>query len=186
MSSSGSSRRIWALPGIALACGGIALTFIRRAAGTDGVPEGWWADAAFGAPFVVAGLVGLGGLICSRPAFIVAAGVAVMPIAMVSPVMWPLWLPAGAMVARGAAQMDDAPRSELLHGGAIGGILVVAFFALLVHDDPASWQNAQASGSTGDIVTGVEAAISLLLTATSGAVAAVALSPKRMRKGPAG
>lgn len=90
--------------------------------------------------------------------------------ALVSVVMWPLLVPAGFLIRYAIPRVAHARAPEMARGAVIALGLIAAFFMLLVHPDPVSWQSADGTtgGTSSDIITPTEATLSLLL---SGAVA---------------
>ncbi len=139
--------------------------------GSDGDPEGWFAATGFGAPILAAGALGVLGARKHQPALCAAAGVALWPMCLVSIPGFPLIIPAAVMVW---AALSNAPRAHALaFAGLLAFGLVAAFSFVLLHQDPATWTTPHGSGSSSNIVTTFEAALSL---ATVGAVLGVALA----------
>jgi hypothetical protein len=166
---------VWPLLALIVMAGGSLSATVHYYAGDPDVPESVLADAAFGAPVVMAGMLAFFATIRPHPAVLTAAGLAVLPIALVSVVTWPLLLPAGLLFVRGSTGLRRPSTGGIVAGGVIAVGLPVAFVLLLVHQDPVSWQTSDRSGSSSDVITRAEAIASLLLVGVVGIVGAVAL-----------
>jgi len=165
--------RMWwwtaCIAGVFVVAGAIGLTTIRYLGQPSGGPEGIVAALALAAPFYGAGVIGLLGLVGSRPGYSFAAALALLPMSMISIATIPLHLAALALFAfairtepRGRRMIADVP---------LAGPLVVALFLLLMHQDPAEWQTANGSGSASDVITTVEAMCSFTLVGAAVLVA---------------
>lgn len=152
--------------------GGVGLALVHNYAGNDGDPEGWLAASAFAAPFVMAGVLALFGVWRGRSGVVAAAGIALVPISIVSVVMWPILVPAAVLIVLGlAAGADRSARENVAFALVVVG-LPIAFALLLVHNDPVSWVTPDGGGgSSSDVITNVEALGSLSITAMVSAAA---------------
>jgi hypothetical protein len=173
----------WVIPALLIVAGGAAAGVIRSYAGAGHEPESDLADVAFAAPVVMAGLVALAGVQWRRQGMVVGSAFAVYPIAIVSIVMWPLVIPASFLVVHGFTLKGAGEPLHLAGTVLLAAGLPVAFFALLVHEDPVAWQTAFGSGSSSDVVTNVEAVLSLSITAVAGLAATALLTTGEGRKG---
>lgn len=156
---------------------GAALVPIRLIAGDPNSPDGVFSSVALAAPFVAAGLVALIGEWRRKPIYSVAAGVALLPMSIVSFILIPLLIPAMVLIA---VSVPRASRSSNLDIGVSVVIvvgLVAAFVALLVHEDPVSWQTPTGGGSSSDIITTAEARLSLAIVGLVLAIVAVFRRP---------
>lgn len=104
-----------------------------------------------------------------RPALFLAAGVVGVPISFISMggATLPLLLPAGmALVAYGRRAADAIPRFHppiiALNAVAIG---ILSFMVMLVHEDPGCQAIENGTTCSSDVVTALEAAASLVLSA---------------------
>ena len=152
---------------------GIALIPIREIASEPSNAEGPLSSVAFAAPFIAAGVVALLGEYRAKPIYSVAAGVALLPISLVSFILIPLLIPAILVIGMGLSRLSAPSNLDIGVSIVLTVGLVVAFAALLVHQDPTSWSTPTASGSSSDIVTTTEATLSLTIVAAVLAVAAL-------------
>lgn len=150
---------------------GIALIPIREIAGDPNNPDGLISSIAFAAPFIAAGLIALLGEHRGKPIYSVAAGVALLPISLVSFILIPLLIPAMLLIAVGITRAKQSSNRDIGVSIIITVGLVVAVAALLAHQDPASWSTPNASGSSSDIVTTTEATLGLAIVAAVLAIA---------------
>lgn len=156
------SNRLVAIAGWVTVMAGFALMAVHYFAGGPDDLEGWFASIGFAAPFVGAGGLCLIGDHAGRPLLCVAAGIGLGAMSLVSIVMIPLLLPAAAMVFS-APDASAAPAAPAVPFVLAAG-LVVAFAYLVFHQDPATWSTPHGGGSSSNIVTRTEAAISLAVT----------------------
>ena len=115
--------------------------------------------------------------------FVAAVGIGLLPISLVSIVMWPLLIPAGFLAWKGlqaaaTRTVFDVPVSIAIVAGICG-----TFAMLLFHQDPASWETRAGSASSSNIITVTEALVTgaVLL----GVVGAVLLVPANAHCGEA-
>lgn len=158
-------------PAVMLFAGGILLIAIHHVNGTEGDAEGMLSSVAFGAPCAMAGALAFVAHWKGAPLIAAGAGFAVIPIALVSFVLLPLLLPAAWLIGAALSAPRRGGRGEVAVSLLVAIGLVAAFVALLVHEDPSTWQTETASGSSSDIVTTTEAIISLAITSTVSIVA---------------
>jgi hypothetical protein len=102
-----------------------------------------------------------------RPSLLVTAGVALMPVSMISfaGLALPVLIPAVVLLVAGARRSDartDRPCAPMaVTTLVVLTLVVVAALALFAHDDPRSWQRGEVGGSTSDVVTVAESLLSL-------------------------
>lgn len=154
------------LAGLGLA----AIRFMGASPVKDGV-EGALGSLALGAPVMATGVLALLAL-RDRAVLLLPAAVVLVPMSFLSfaLVTLPLIIPA-VMLSIGYRRRS---RSESMSGAraavtlwVVVLLLIAAVGALLVHQDPREYTTRTSSGSTSDIITTVEALVSLTLTATS-------------------
>ena len=154
------------LAGLGLA----AIRFVGASPAEDGF-EGALGSLALGTPVVATGVLALLA-IRERAVLLLPAAVVLVPMSFLSfaLVTLPLLVPA-VMLSIGYRRRS---RAESMSGARAAVTLwVVVLFviaavgALLVHHDPREYTTPTGSGGTSDIITTVEALISLALTATS-------------------
>lgn len=137
------------------------------------------ADATPGDPVVgsvaLAALVASPGVLAllglrSRPDLWLPAGWTAVPLAFVSPLFFPVLVPAAAVVLwawvrrPSTATRPRAPTAAAC--AAVLGLLTGAVIALLfTPDDPVSWTDGTTSGSSSDVITTGEGLTGLLATA---------------------
>ena len=161
---------------IATIAGGGGLIAIHHFGGSPGDPEGWFASAGFGAPFIGAGLLGLLGVLKLRPLYCAAAGLALWPMCMISVVAFPLLVPAAMLIA--VASRNDVAPNKLFVAAIPALVLAATTWFLVLHQDPVTWTTANGGGSSSNIVTTFEATLSIAVV-TSVLVACYLLSPRR-------
>ena len=130
-------------------------------ASEDGEPDRLRYAIAFAAPFFAAGLLALMSERLGRPRYVMAAGLALIPISVISIVAVPLLLPALMLIVLGSRATRPGWSVEM--PGSI--VIIVAFVAsmlsLLLHDDPRTWTTADGHRHfASDTTTGAEVAIS--------------------------
>ena len=173
--SAGNGLSPWLIPAVLVIAGGAALGVIRYYAGSPHEPESSLADVAFAAPSCTAGVLAVAGILMGHRGLVIGAGFALFPISVVSFVMLPLLVPAALLVAYAATLRGTGGALDFAEAALVAVGLPVAFFALLIHDDAATWHSGTSSGSTSDIVTTFEATLSLAITAVVAATAALSL-----------
>lgn len=168
--------------GFLITVGGIALIPIRLLGGSGG-PESPFASVSFALPFIVAGILAIWCERCNRPLILIALGVAVWPLSLVSIVMIPLALPAAALFASGVRRLSRPPIREALVAAATTTGLIYSFFVLLVHKDPRSWSDQSGGGgSTSDIITWAETGISAAILLTTALIVLLTRSASPQRR----
>lgn len=150
--------------------GGVALTFIHYYGGSPGDPEGWFAAFGFAAPFIGVGLVALVGALRRRPALMLAAGVALIPMSLLSVVLSPLIISAILLLVR-SKEVRSGPH-DLVVPALLASGLVTALAILVFHQDPVTWSTPQGTGGSSNIITSLEAAIAISVTAAVVLIAA--------------
>ncbi len=167
------SRTSSILASAAVIVGGSGLVFVHYYAGSPGDPEGWFAALGFAAPFIGVGALALAGTLRRRPALAFAAGVALVPMSVLSIVLIPLLIPAALLIVRAAVEGFRA--QDLLVPGLLASGLVVVLAILVFHQDPVSWSTPEGSGGASNIVTTTEATIAIVSTVAAAFIAV--LSP---------
>ncbi len=157
------------LAAAAVIVGGVGLVFVHYYAGSPHDPEGWLSAIGFGAPFVGAGVVASVGVARGHAGLMLAAGIAVVPMSLLSIVLIPLVISAGVLVMR-AVSLGVEVRS-LSVPATLGAALLAALMYLVFHQDPAQWSTPRGSGGSSNIVTSTEALIAIG-TATLASLAA--------------
>jgi hypothetical protein len=120
----------------------------------------------------ISGLVAAPGILvvlarADRPSLLVTAGVALLPVSMISfaGLALPVLIPAVVLLVAGARRSDARPDRPCAPTAVttlvVLTLVVVAGLALFAHDDPRSWQHGEVSGSTSDVVTVAESLLSL-------------------------
>ena len=159
---------------------GFAFALIRDLGGNQpGFLEEGLGALAVGAPYSTLGLLAILGSRSDRPALMAFSSMPLLPMSMLSVVMFPLLLPAGFLFVRALIGLFDRRqqhlgRPEPFLSFVLPAMPVLAFGYLLFHEDPRSWERAGGgSHSTSDIVTLSESALSLGTAAVVVAVAVV-------------
>jgi hypothetical protein len=150
---------------------GVALIVIREVAGDPDEPTGVISSVALSSPFLAAGLISLIGESRSKPAYSVAAGVALLPMSLISLILVPLLLPALVLIVLNAPRVLALTIYEAVSGVLIAAGLLAALALLFVHQDPATWSTPDGSAGASDIITTFEAQrtlgiVALVLAAT--------------------
>lgn len=161
MIASWSDRHRAAAAGATVIVAGIGLLFIHYLGGRphgDGNPEGWLSSIGFAAPFVAAGTLAVFGSLLSARWQWWSAGLAVVACSIVSIIMFPLLVPGIALIALGV-RPSSAPALNLC-GTLLATALAAAFFTLVLHQDPASWDG----GGSSNVVTTFEATLSVTVS----------------------
>ena len=173
VANQGAASRLWLIPAFVVIASGTTLMAARHYASEPDDPEGWLAGVAFGAPALMAGILALLAILRGYPTVVVGASIAVIPISLVSVILWPLMVPVTLLLAFGLQRISRPAAGEIVIGGLIVVGLISAFVLLLVHEDPVTWQSADGKrgGGSSDIITTVEASASLTIVAAVGLVA---------------
>jgi len=166
--------------GVFVVIGAIWITVIRYFGRPEGGPEGIVAALAVAAPFYGAGLIALLGLKGNRPGYCLAAAVALFSIASVSIATTPLTIAALVLLVYALRSVEPRGRT-IIADAPLAGPLVVGLFLLTMHKDPAEWHTATGTGSSGDVITTVEALCSFALVGAAVTVAWLGL--RRDRRG---
>lgn len=164
---------------VAVVLGGVALVFVHYYGGSPGDPEGWFAALGFASPYIGAGLLTLVGTIRGHPALVLAAGVALIPMSILSIVLMPLLIPAVLLMVHAIQARFDPQDLAVPAILAFGLVTVLAI--LVFHQDPVTWSKPYGGGSSSDIVTTSEAAIAI--SATVAAVFIAVVRPARQHHG---
>ena len=145
---------------------GFAFALIRLAGDQPGFLEEVLGAAALGAPYTTLGLLAILGSRSDRPALMAFSGMLLLPMSMLSVVMFPLLLPAGFLFARALIGLFGRRQQHLgwpepFLSFVLPAMPVLALGYLLVHEDPRSWETVGGYHSTSDIVTFAESGLSL-------------------------
>ena len=158
---------------------GLAFALIRYLGGDQpGFFEEGLGAAAFGAPYATLGLLSILGSRSDRPALMAFSGMLLLPMSMLSFVMFPLLLPAGFLFARALIGLFGRRQQHLgwpepFLSFTLPAMPVLALGYLLVHEDPRNWETAGGYHGTSDIVTFAESGLSLGTAAVVVAVSVV-------------
>lgn len=167
----GSSGFIATAGTLVLAGGGIlALIRMVGASPAESLAEQVGGGLSLGALIAAPGALALLAL-RERPALLLPAAVALMPLSFLSfaGLTLPLLVPAVMLAVaygRRSAALAAAGRTDgrpLLATVAVLGLLIAAGAALLLHADPRSYSTPTGGGFTSDVITPAEAALSLSL-----------------------
>ena len=158
---------------------GFAFALIRDlgADQPDFLEEGLGA-AAFGAPYTTLGLLAILGSRSDRPGLMAFSSMPLLPMSMLSVVMFPLLLPAGFLFTRALIGLFGRRQQHLgwpepFLSFVLPAMPVLAFGYLMFHQDPRSWETAGGYHGTSDIVTFAESGLSLGTAAVVVAVSVV-------------
>ncbi len=140
--------------------------------GSEGEPGSLRISVSLVAPFVVAALVALLASSSKRWIFVGVAGAGILPSAVVSLVLLPLWVPALVLLYCGFKELKlssllDQVVSVLVMVGIFG-----AMISLLVMRDPLEWRYGTTEQYSNNTITSTE---SLLSASILGAVLVVTL-----------
>lgn len=174
--TSGPSRRGAVVAAGFVASWSVLLIVIHLMGSSEGTPHRLYASVAFGAPSLSIGLAVLAAEVRRTPWTVAAAGVALIPMGLgiFSLVGLPLVVPGSFLTWRGFVELESWPRTAPITAVALFALALGAIGALVLHDDPATWQTSGATHYSSDIVTATEATISLGLSALVVAVATIA------------
>lgn len=152
---------------------------VVRFVGSEGEPGSLRISVSLVAPFVVAALVALLAQRSGRGRFVLAAGAGIIPAAVISNVLLPLWIPALFLAVAGWRQLDRAepgPVSEMVSSVVVTVGIFAAMIALLVRRDPLEWLDGTTEQYSNNTITASE---SLLSATILGLVVIVALLAAR-------
>lgn len=142
------------------------MVLVSRVAGADDAEPAHLSET-FGLPIPYLGVAAVvsAGAVFDRPWAWVAAGIGLLPIAVISfaGLGLPLLVPAIYLVVRGLREIDRWPVVAVVLVPVLGLVLAGSFLALFVSQDPTSWTNAHGTGTSSDHIAGHEAALSLTL-----------------------
>lgn len=134
----------------------------------DGQPDRLRYSLSFAAPFFAAGLLAWLSDRRGTPTYVMTAGLALVPISVISIIAIPLLVPALMLAVLGARASRPGWSAEKAAGIVVILAFIASMMALLVHDDPAVWATADGhQHSTDDLVTGTESLISLAFLAAA-------------------
>ncbi len=163
-----------------------AIRFVGGSPVEDGF-EGMLGSVALGAPVMATGVLALLALRV-RAVLLLPAALVLVPMSFLSfaLVTLPLLVPAVMLFVgygrRSAVEAVSGPRGAATLVVVVA-LLVAAVGALFVHQDPREYTTPTGGGSTSDVITTVEALISLVLTAASVAAGWYLSAPDRRRPG---
>ena len=156
---------VWLLLAALIVLGGVGVVVLRVASTESHEPNRILGSVALGAPYVVAGGIALAGIVRHRASLVTAGGMSAFVLALVSLVLWPLVIPAGALIVRSVAMARSVNLSGLL-------IVALSFFGLLTAVTVLVLGEDEAGGTlpgggtwyASDVVTRGEALTALVLT----------------------
>lgn len=165
---------VWLLLAAVIVLAGVGVVVLRIAASESYEPNRILGSIALGAPYVVAGTIALAGIVRHRASLVTAGGMSAFVLGLVSLVLWPLVIPAGALIVRSVAMARSVNLSGLL-------IVALSFFGLLTAVTVLVFGEDEASGVlagggewyASDVVTGGEALGALAITLVTAAGVAV-------------
>ena len=168
------------LAGLGLA----AIRFVGGSPAEDGF-EGALGSLALGAPVMATGALALLALreraVLMLPAVVVLVPMSFLSFALVTlPLLVPAVMLAIGYRRRSRVESMSGPQAAVTLWVVVL-FLIAAVGALLVHQDPREYTTPTSSGGTSDIITTVEALISLALTATGLAAGWFLSAPVRSR-----
>jgi hypothetical protein len=164
---------VWVFLALLIFVGGFGVAVLRMVLSEPWEPNRVLGSIALGAPYTAAGGIALWGVVRHRASLVTGGGMSAFALALVSLVLWPLVIPAGALIVRSVAMA----RAVNLRGLAIVG---VTFFGLLAAVTVLVFGEDEASGtlpgggewSASDVVTTGEALSALAITfATAAGIA---------------
>ena len=162
----GASATIASIGGVIAAAGlaVVALRFFGRSPAEDGI-EAWSGALALGAVVAAPGVLALLAL-SDRPALLLPAATVLIPVSFLSfaGVLLPLLFPAVLLFIAYGRRSAVQPAGGLRTAATLAWVqvlLVAAGAALFVHQDPRSYSTPIEEGSTSDVITAVEALVSL-------------------------
>lgn len=168
LEAAGSARRLAGI-GAAVIVFGAGLGVVRFVGGSpmERGMQGALASVAMAALVAVPGLLTLMAR-AGRPALLVPAGAALVPLAFVSfgGIALPLLVPAVMLLVASCRRsaVGYRPRVPMpVSSAVILAMVIGAAAALIVHADPRTFVTPTVSGSTSDVVTYAESALSLAL-----------------------
>jgi hypothetical protein len=172
-----------------LVLAGVGLAVLRFSGGTpaeDGL-EGAAGSFALGAVVMATGVLAALAL-RDRPVLLLPAAIVLVPLSFLSFafVTAPLLAPAVLLCIGYARRSRRHPLPAWRVALAVVVVfasLIGAVAALVVHQDPREYVTATSAGSTSDVITGAEAAISMALTASGVAFGWVLGAPDVRRRG---
>jgi hypothetical protein len=167
------------IAGGATVAAAFALMVVHYLGGDSGDPEGWFSAVGFGSPFVGVGCLSLVGHRFGQPGLCLTAGLALIAMSVVSIVLIPLVVAGGFMI--GSIRNTTVDVRSLLVPIVLGAALLSAFAMLVFHQDPVTWSTPTGGGSSSNIVTSTEAAISLTVTLTVVMASIVWSAPRGIR-----
>ncbi len=171
----------WLLLAIAFAASWAVALGVIHHLGSSGPPDSGRSSVAFATAFLAPAAVALAGTVRARPWLLGMAGASLIPMAVISIVGFPMMAPAAVFMAKGFGRASADPRGVMV-GVAAAALAVCSLAALIVHQDPASWQTATGSAGSSNIITGTEVAVSLGLALGAMAIAWLAQGPAGVRR----
>lgn len=165
---------VWISLALLIIAGGFGVAALRITLSEAYEPNRVVGSIALGAPYVAAGSIALVGVVHHRASLVTAGGMSTFALAVVSLVIWPLVIPAGALIVRSVVMV----RAVNLVGLAV---VIVTFFGLLAAVTMLVLGEDEASGTlpdggewyASDVVTRCEALAALVLVVAT--VAGVAM-----------
>lgn len=151
--------------------------------GSEGEPGSLRISVSLVAPFVVAALVALLAVSAKRWIFVGAAGAGILPAAIVSLVLLPLWVPALLFLYFGFRQSKDSSLLDQVVSVVVMVGIFGAMIALLVMRDPLEWRYGTIEQYSNNTITLTE---SLLSASILGVVLVLTFLASRQPRGRAG
>lgn len=173
----------WVIPPVLIIAGGFGTAALYYWAGEAYLPSRGLAGIAFAAPYLAAGSLALVGVRIGQPGLIAGGAMATFLISLVTWVLWPLVIPAGALIVHAVFRGSKPNPLGTASTALIFFGLVGAITALVRHDDPRAGVLADGSEwSASDVITAPEAVISLGITLATVAAALFLARMERARQ----
>ena len=161
---------LWTIPPALLILGGLGVAVLRIAGTESYEPNRLLGSIALGGPYVAAGVIALRGVLQGRAALVAGGGLGAFALALVSLILWPLVIPAGALIVRSVHMARQPNLLGLAEVLLVFGGLFSAITVLVVGDDPAGGTLPDGGEwSASDVITAGEAWTAMVLVALTGA-----------------
>lgn len=165
---------IWLLLATLIFLGGFGVAALRVTLSESWEPNRVIGSIALGAPYTAAGAIALAGIVRHRASLVAAGSMSAFALTVVSVVLWPLVVPAGALIvrsvsmARGVTLLGTATVAATFFG------LLAAITVLVMGEDEASGERpGGGEWYASDVITRGESVLAITLVAVS--MAAVVL-----------
>ncbi|MQC18567.1 MAG: hypothetical protein DWG80_05795 [Chloroflexi bacterium] len=165
---------VWLLLAALIVLGGFGVVALRVASTESYEPNRVLGSIALGAPYVVAGGIALAGIVRHRASLVTAGGMSAFVLATVSLVLWPLVVPAGALIVRSVSMARAVNlRGLLIVAGSFFGLLAAITVLVFGEDEAGGTLPGGGTWYASDVVTRGEALTALTITFVTAAAVAV-------------